>query len=97
MALAGELGMKLDLAAIATADLSDSQILFSESNTRFLIETTPESANALQRLFEKAGVPVCRAGTIEQSPNLTICRGATQVLEVGVAEAKAAWQKPLHW
>ncbi len=97
MAIAGELGMKLDLAGLSTADLSDPEILFSESNTRFLIETTPESADPLQRLLEKAGVAVCRVGTIEASPSLTIHRGATQIMEVGVAEAKAAWQKPLNW
>jgi phosphoribosylformylglycinamidine synthase len=97
MALAGELGMTLDLAPLAGSGLSDAQLLFSESNTRFLLETNPESAETFQRLFEEADLPVCRLGTIQQSPTLRIQRDESLVLELDVHEAKAAWQKPLDW
>jgi hypothetical protein len=36
-------------------------------------------------------------GTIESSPVLAIRRGPVLVLDVDLDEAKAAWQKPLHW
>jgi phosphoribosylformylglycinamidine synthase len=97
MAMAGGLGMKLDLDAVKDPDLGDVQVLFSESNTRFLIEATPDSAESLQSLLEKAGVPVCRLGTIEATPTVAFHRGDATVMQVDVAEAKAAWQKPLDW
>jgi phosphoribosylformylglycinamidine synthase len=97
MAFAGGLGMSLDLAKLGRDDLSHAQLLFSESNTRFLVETDSTSANPFQRLMEKAGVPAARLGTIESSPVLAIRRGPVLVLDVDLDEAKAAWQKPLHW
>jgi phosphoribosylformylglycinamidine synthase len=97
MAFAGGLGMSLDLAKLGREDLNHAQLLFSESNTRFLVETNPQSANSFQRLLEKAGVPVARLGTIESSPVLAIRRGPALVLDVDLDEAKATWQKPLHW
>ncbi|TWT53548.1 Phosphoribosylformylglycinamidine synthase subunit PurL [Rubripirellula amarantea] len=96
MAMAGGLGMKLDIDA-AIGQLSATEMLFSESNTRFLIETTPENADAFENMFKESGVSVARLGTIEASGDLTIHCGDECVLQVDVATAKSAWQSPLNW
>jgi phosphoribosylformylglycinamidine synthase len=105
MAMAGGLGMSIDVAEVCggaqlsatEAQLSATEVLFSESNTRFLVETTAESADEFERMLRNSNVMVCRLGTIESSAQLVVTNGEQVVMEVDVADAKAAWQKPLDW
>ncbi len=108
MAMAGGLGMRLSLDAIAqptgnpqqsgkTPELSPTELLFSESNTRFLVEVPAESADEFQNLMQSSGVPVARLGTIEHSDQLVVMMDDQLVLDVSVPEAKDAWLRPLNW
>ncbi|QDT09196.1 phosphoribosylformylglycinamidine synthase subunit PurL [Planctomycetes bacterium K23_9] len=96
MAMAGGLGMKLAIDGIG-GKLSTTEVLFSESNTRFLVETTPENAAEFQKRFTDAGIPVARLGTIESGDQLTITQGGNVTLDVSVSAAKSEWLKPLDW
>ncbi|MDF1842480.1 MAG: phosphoribosylformylglycinamidine synthase subunit PurL [Rubripirellula sp.] len=96
MAMAGGLGMRLDVDEMA-GELSSTQALFSESNTRFLVESTPEAAEQFKQLVEQAGVPVFRLGTIEADNQMAIARNGESILEVDLADAKSAWTAPLDW
>ncbi|MEM1068686.1 MAG: phosphoribosylformylglycinamidine synthase subunit PurL [Planctomycetota bacterium] len=96
MAMAGELGMKLEIADLCR-DLSATEVLFSESNTRFLVEVTPECADRVVELMRQAGVPTFRLGTIEAGGSLSITQNNESVLDVGIGELKSAWIAPLDW
>ena len=96
MAMAGGLGMKIDISQAAT-DLNNTQRLFSESNTRFLVETTPANAEEFQQLLQSADVPVCRLGTITTDNELVVTCNEDIVMQVNLKDAKAAWKKPLDW
>lgn len=108
MALAGGLGMNLDLATVSreqpsndgvltAAALSATEVLFSESNTRFLIECAPESAEALSKIFADSGISLTRLGEVTDSGQFTVRDGDAVVLETDIATAKSAWQAPLDW
>jgi phosphoribosylformylglycinamidine synthase II len=97
MAMAGGLGMRIDIAGVGGGQLSATEALFSESNTRFLVETDAVSAGEFERLLANGSVPVLRLGTIESSAQLTITSGDEVVMEVDIADAKAAWRNPLDW
>jgi len=104
MAMAGGLGMSIDVAEVcggqlsaSEAKLSATEVLFSESNTRFLVETAAESADEFERMLRNSDVIVCRLGTIESSARLVVTNGDQVVMEVDVAAAKAAWQKQRDW
>ena len=100
MSLAGMLGLDLDLTSIdhsVDAGLNSTEILFSESNTRFLIEVEPGKSKSLQARFESAGIPLAQLGKVTSGSDVIIQDGGETVLSVGIAEAKAAWQKPLDW
>ncbi len=97
MAMAGRLGMKIDLQQVCGAELSPTKALFSESNTRFLVEVTPEKSDEFLTCLQQGQVPVVRLGTIETGDRLVASHGSDIVLDVAVSEAKAAWQKPLDW
>ena len=97
MAMAGGLGMKLDISKATTSGLNSTQFLFSESNTRFLVETVPANAGEFEGLLNSVGVPVCRLGTIEEDNQLVVTAADGVVMQVALTDAKAAWKKPLDW
>jgi phosphoribosylformylglycinamidine synthase II len=97
MSIAGQLGMQIDIAPLCDNGLSPTEVLFSESNTRFLMEVTPEYTEEFEAMSGQAGVPLVRLGTIELSDSVTVTRAAETVLGVNIAEARSAWQSPLDW
>ncbi len=97
MAFAGGFGVELDLAALATSStITDPAVLlYSESTTRFLIETTQESAAKLESLFQ--GLPITKIGKTTSAKRVQAGVGGKQILDADCAELKAAWLKPLAW
>ncbi|QEG42218.1 phosphoribosylformylglycinamidine synthase subunit PurL [Roseimaritima ulvae] len=97
MAFAGTLGLKLDIAAVVEQVASPTHALFSESNTRFLIEVPADATAAFEQQFASASVPCRRLGSVTSNESLAIHVGEDQTLCVGTQRLKAAWQKPLDW
>lgn len=98
MCFAGGLGAEISLAQMAQrAKLaSDAVLLFSESNTRFVIEATAAAKAALLEIL--SGVPVVELGTVNAGDSLLI-RGTrgTPVVQSAWRDLKRAWQAPLAW
>ncbi|MFG0263029.1 MAG: AIR synthase-related protein, partial [Novipirellula sp. JB048] len=98
MAMAGGLGMNLEIDAVCQAtQLSATEVLFSESNTRFLCEVPSEQSDAFAAHFAQAGVSATRLGTIDDSSQLVIKAQAQETLRVELAQAKQVWLEPLDW
>jgi phosphoribosylformylglycinamidine synthase II len=97
MAFAGGFGVELDLSALASSStITDPAVLlYSESTTRFLVETTPETAAKLEALFQ--GLPITKIGKTTEAKRVQAGLGGKQILEADCAELKAAWLKPLAW
>ncbi len=89
---AGGLGAKVSLKNFGEK-LSETVLLFSESNSRFLCEVEPGNAAAFESLFQTAGIGCTRLGEVLAEPKLIV----ESVLEADVNELKAAWLKPLDW
>ncbi len=98
MAFAGGLGMSLDLKNVplgAPIDRDDF-VLFSESNSRFLVEIDPRN----NKEFENAmsGVEFAEIGRVMKDEKLEIYgRRGGIALSADIAGLKEAWQKPLRW
>jgi len=84
MCIAGDLGAKL-------TGSFDVVTLFSESNSRFVIEVEPANVSKLESLF--ADLPLCKLGDVTSEKVLSF----GDVFSANVEELKAAWQKPLDW
>lgn len=100
MAFAGEVGVSLELGCVMTEGvLPDAVLLFSESNTRFLCEVTPENAKRFTGIFAAAGVAVSRIGLTEASHAMRVLDGDDEavIIAADLKALKAAWQKPLDW
>lgn len=98
MAFAGGLGLDLDLKPLASQSgiADDAVLLFSESNTRFLVEVAPAAWPEFAEHF--AGLPLVELGKVTGSDKLTI-RGVAgkAVVDAPWAELKRRWQAPLAW
>ena len=93
MAIAGALGLRLDLgAAPRTPGLDDAAtLLFAESPSRFLVELRPADAPAFEATL--AGLPCARIGEVTTAMELVIVGAAGgAALRADVEELKAAWQ-----
>ncbi|MFO0425903.1 MAG: phosphoribosylformylglycinamidine synthase subunit PurL [Planctomyces sp.] len=97
MAFAGGIGATIRLSdlPVSSPDLSDAARLFSESNSRFLLEVPVKTAE----LFEKTlqGVPFARIGETVSKPELTVYgTGGSVVVNADLSALKESWQKPLR-
>jgi len=98
MAFAGGLGMHLDLAKVPLGETiaRDDHILFSESNTRFVVEVAPDQAQAFEEAL--SGVPCAPVGEILPEPRFRVIgRDGRVLVQADIAELKESWQKPLRW
>jgi phosphoribosylformylglycinamidine synthase len=96
-AFAGGLGVKANLGQVPVdGPLSALTILFSESNSRFLIETAKENARTLLQTL--ADVPTGLLGEVVAEPILTIVDAAgKQILSESIEQLKQIWKAPLDW
>ncbi|MCK4863377.1 MAG: phosphoribosylformylglycinamidine synthase, partial [Dehalococcoidales bacterium] len=98
MAFAGGLGMTVNLKKVPLAESieRDDFILFSESNTRFIAEVTPEDKQEFERMM--SGVAFAEIGRVTDNNKFEVFGlNGKVVLNANIAELKEAWQKPLRW
>jgi phosphoribosylformylglycinamidine synthase II len=98
MAFAGGLGMVLYLGKVPLGEpiTRNDTILFSESNTRFLVEVAPEDSQRFEQAM--SGVEFATIGQVTKRDNFEVYGiNGGRVVSVALAELKEAWQKPLRW
>jgi len=98
MAFAGGLGITINLGKVPLGeDINRSDhILFSESNSRFLVEIAPEDREGFEQLMK--GVDMAAIGEVNNSDKLEIYGlNGEKIASADIAELKGAWQRPLGW
>ena len=95
MAFAGDLGLELNLTPLAEqTELADAVLLFSESNSRFLVEVEPEHCAAFEQLA--ADLPLTRLGTVVKRKALRIAGGGGRLrIDSPLDKLREAWKSPL--
>jgi len=80
----------------AETGLSDAALLFSESNTRFLVEVPTDKADEFTRTFE--GLPLSLLGTVTNNEVVQVTgQNGDTVISTNGAELKESWQAPLRY
>ena len=96
MAFAGGFGVEADLRGLPKSPdcvRLDSQ-LFSESNSRYILEVQPSNYDAFAKLM--LNLPFGQIGkVIEDKKLLIICQNQTTAIDLDLDVLKEAWQKPL--
>ena len=97
VAFAGGFGMIIDLARVpATGIDRNDTLLFSESQSRFVVTVFPESREKFDKIMD--GCAAAPVGTVLQE-SMFIIKGlkGNRIVEEDINELKAAWQKPLNF
>ena len=98
MAFAGGLGMEIylrDLPKSKDCTRIDAQ-LFSESNSRYLVEVEPEKCDAFAKLM--LNLPFGQIGKVTEQKTLIIkSEDGKTVIEADIDSLKKAWQKTFDW
>jgi phosphoribosylformylglycinamidine synthase len=98
MAFSGGLGMDLFLSEVPYAGEArrNDFILFSESNSRFVVEVRKNK----QKKFEEAlkGVPFGLVGCVSNNKDFKVFGlDGKPCVKIDINKLKEAWQKPLNW
>jgi phosphoribosylformylglycinamidine synthase len=97
MSFAGGYGMELDLSLVPINEGvgRDDIILFSESNTRFIVEVQPRN----QKEFEDAigGIPYgCIGRVIENDVFTVLSQSGKKIISEKISDLKETWQATLR-
>jgi len=98
MAFAGGLGARVRLDSVPLGELIDRDdfILFSESNTRFLVEVAPQNKAEFEEIMD--GISLAAIGQITDGEMLEIYGlGGRKIVDAAIQELKDAWQRPIRW
>ncbi|MBM3244862.1 MAG: phosphoribosylformylglycinamidine synthase subunit PurL [Candidatus Omnitrophica bacterium] len=96
MAFSGGLGMDLFLSEVKTKLKRNDYVLFSESNSRFIVEVAKKD----QKAFEKQmrGVPLGLIGCVSGKKEFKVYGLDGKIcINAKIDGLKEAWQSPLRW
>jgi phosphoribosylformylglycinamidine synthase len=107
MAFAGGWGAKVRLADVPhdgsidpRSAEADTQLLFAESASRFVVEIRGGNPNfeSFEAICRRRDVPIARVGQVTDSEQLQITSVAGGLsIDLPLNVLKEAWQKPLRW
>ena len=98
MAFAGGLGIEADLRGLPKSKdcLDVAAQLFSESNSRYIVEVEPAKYDAFAKLM--LNLPFGQIGKVTDNKNLLIkTETGKTVIDLNIDLMKQAWQKPFNW
>jgi phosphoribosylformylglycinamidine synthase len=98
MAFAGGLGAAISLKSLPVSEKisRDDFILFSESNSRFIVEVAPENKEKFEKTLK--GVIFANIGTTNNTGKFEITgSNGKNIVRETIGDLKEAWQKPLRW
>ena len=97
MAFAGNKGVDIDLSLVpAQETMTDTELLFSESNSRFLVEVRPGDSGRFEKIM-KGSVFGC-SGTVSGKGVLEVKgTGGTVLVKEDIALLGEAWRSTLKW
>lgn len=91
MALGGDIGVELALEKIPiSGKIREDHILFSESNSRFLVEVQEDYAEDFEKLMK--GIVFARAGSTTKEKELKITSKGRSLISRDIESIKRAWQ-----
>jgi phosphoribosylformylglycinamidine synthase II len=91
MAFSGDVGVEVDIKDVLCSDtrMRYDSILFSESNTRFLVEVTKENANEFSTLF--CDLPIARIGRTTGDKHLKVFAGDRKLIDLPLFLLRKKW------
>ncbi|MCM8757491.1 MAG: AIR synthase-related protein, partial [Candidatus Omnitrophica bacterium] len=98
MAFSGDLGVEVFLNEVPYKgnQIRNDFVLFSESNSRFIVEIEKEDQKKFENILE--GVPFGLIGCVSKDKIFNVYGlDGKLCISAGILDLKEAWQKPLRW
>ena len=95
MCFKNNLGAKINLTNCYNNTLRDDELLFSESNGRFIIETDPRNHNKILEISKKHGVTAKKIGNLINEPKIYIQGLRTPSFELNVINLKDKYESTI--
>jgi phosphoribosylformylglycinamidine synthase len=96
MAFSGDFGMKINLSKVPTDLKRNDKILFSESNSRFLVEVDRNKQNEFEKIM-KDNI-FARIGEVTKNKKLIVIGlNDKPVVEEDTNELKGVWKSTFDW
>lgn len=93
MAFAGGIGMEIDAGKMQGSAHKGYQLLFSESNSRFLAEIRKKD----EKEFEKTAKGAVKIGETTRDRKLMIRFKGSSIIDAGLEELREAWKGTIKW
>jgi phosphoribosylformylglycinamidine synthase II len=94
-AFAGGFGMEIDLRKVPAEGIErDDYLLFSESQSRFVVTVNPEKKDAFLAIMK--GIPLGAIGTVTKKKNFIVTDlQGKKIIQADIYKLKEAWQRTL--
>ena len=90
MLFGGDLGVELDISPLGM--LRSDFKLFSESNTRWLVEVRPEGQSEFEEILRREKIYFRELGVLRRESTILIKDGSRELVDVPLEAARKAWK-----
>jgi phosphoribosylformylglycinamidine synthase len=100
MAFSGGLGMELFLSEVpfTVGGARNDTVLFSESNSRFVVEVEKKNQKGFEKILASKGIAFGLAGCLTKKTDFKIFGLDGKIcVEADIFKLKEAWKQPLRW
>ncbi|MBU1201993.1 MAG: phosphoribosylformylglycinamidine synthase [Nanoarchaeota archaeon] len=91
MAIAGSLGAKIDVQKIPNDNLPIEKILYSESQSRFIVTIDPENEKSFEK--EMNGFVAARIGVVKEGTGFVINNGDENIIDTNVKHLERIYKE----
>jgi len=92
MSIQGRKGVTIDVDKVPNKTPRMDTLLFSESRSRFILETKPKNTTRIVSSFKRLGIPAARIGTVTDNGIEFLSKGQA-IITIPIAEASRAWSE----
>jgi phosphoribosylformylglycinamidine (FGAM) synthase-like enzyme len=94
MSVQGGKGVTIELDKVPNKTRRIDNLLFSESRSRFVIETKPKNTTRIVNSFKRLGIPAAKVGTVTDNGIEFLSKGQA-IITIPIAEASRAWSETI--
>ena len=94
MSVQGRKGVTVDLDSVPNKTSRMDSLLFSESRSRFVLETRPRNTAGIVSLFKRLGIPAAKIGTVTDN-GIEFLSNGQPIITIPLAEASRAWSETI--
>jgi phosphoribosylformylglycinamidine synthase len=94
MSVQGRKGVTIDVGKVPNKTSRMDNLLFSESRSRFVLETRPKNTARIVSSFKRLGIPAAKIGTVTDN-GIEFLLNSQPIITIPLAEASRAWSETI--